>query len=100
VNYQEFISYFPEGKQTGENYMVRCPAHNDKSPSLAIKESSDGKSIMLNCFAQCPTSDILAAKGLQLSDLFTEDRARRTPALKGTLARTERHPEKPLSLSL
>lgn len=50
-------------------YMACCPAHDDRSPSLSIKECDDGR-LLLHCFAGCPTTDVLEAIGLSLSDLF------------------------------
>lgn len=52
-------------------WIARCPAHEDRSPSLAIKESSAGL-ILIKCFAGCESEDILGALGLQFSDLFPE----------------------------
>ena len=49
-------------------WMACCPAHQDKSPSLAINEADDR--ILVHCFAGCKTSDVIAALGLTVSDLF------------------------------
>ncbi|WP_295471172.1 virulence-associated protein E [uncultured Pseudomonas sp.] len=46
-----------------------CPAHDDKSPSLSIKEASDGV-VLLKCWAGCTALDIVCAIGLELRDLF------------------------------
>ena len=51
------------------HWSARCPAHNDKSPSLAIREMDDGR-ILLKCFCGCSTSDVLAALGLEFSDPY------------------------------
>jgi len=38
-------------KSTGRNsWLACCPAHDDRSPSLSIKEEADGH-ILLHCFA-------------------------------------------------
>ncbi len=59
-------------RETGQGkYVARCPAHEDKSPSLAIKECSDGK-VLLKCFAGCETEDVLAAVGMTFSDVMPE----------------------------
>lgn len=53
-------------------WMACCPAHEDKSPSLSIRETSDGV-ILLKCFGPgCSAADIVAAVGLELRDLFPE----------------------------
>ena len=57
-------------RSTGpDRWLARCPAHEDKSPSLAIRQTDDGR-CLLHCFAGCETADIVAAIGLELSDLF------------------------------
>lgn len=52
-----------------DKWMACCPAHDDGSPSLAIKENTDG-SLLIYCFAGCHSDDITAAIGLKMSDLF------------------------------
>lgn len=57
-----------------------CPAHNDKNPSLAISETSDGI-VLLKCWAGCTTNEIVSAIGLELRDLFPGDKQpRRGPS--------------------
>ncbi len=46
-----------------------CPAHDDRDPSLSIREADDGK-VLLHCWAGCDTADVLAAIGLTVRDLF------------------------------
>ena len=59
-------------KQTGQGkYVARCPAHEDRSPSLAIKECDDGR-ILVHDFAGCETEDVLSAIGLTFSDIMPE----------------------------
>ncbi len=57
-------------KSTGAGkWQARCPAHGDASPSLSIKETSDG-TLLLKCWAGCNAAEIVRAIGLELSDLF------------------------------
>ncbi len=49
-------------------YMARCPAHDDKSPSLSVTEK-DGK-VLIHCYAGCAAVEIVEAVDLSLSDLF------------------------------
>lgn len=51
------------------SWIARCPAHPDRSPSLSIRETSDG-TVLLKCFSGCGAADIVAAVGLSLGDLF------------------------------
>ena len=50
-------------------YQARCPAHDDKSPSLALTETGDGV-VLLRCFSGCSAFEVVSAIGLELSDLF------------------------------
>ncbi len=59
---------------SGKQYSARCPAHDDKRASLSISEGTNGK-ILLNCHAGCAYDDIVAALGLQRSDLFQQPTA-------------------------
>ena len=52
-----------------DKWVALCPAHDDKSPSLAVKQTSDG-TILIRCFAGCGACEIVSAIGLELSDLF------------------------------
>ena len=65
-------------RQPGQ-YSAVCPAHDDKSPSLVIRENTDG-AVLLHCFAGCAPSAVVAALGLELSDLFPpRERSGREP---------------------
>lgn len=55
---------------TSSGYMARCPAHNDRIPSLSIGISRRGRGVLLHCFAGCGTEDVLAALGLTYGDLL------------------------------
>lgn len=58
-------------KQYGDRFMAVCPAHQDKSPSLSLSQSEDGRALV-NCFAGCKTRDVLGAVGMEMRDLFPE----------------------------
>jgi hypothetical protein len=46
-------------KKTGDGKaLIRCPAHNDGSPSCAIKHGGDG-SLLVHCFAGCSFDAII-----------------------------------------
>lgn len=50
---------------------AKCPAHQDRSPSLAVKELPDGR-VLLHCFAGCDTEAVLSAVGLSFRDVMPE----------------------------
>lgn len=52
-------------------WMAKCPAHQDRSPSLSIRETNDG-TILLKCFAGCGAADVVHAVGLELQHLFPD----------------------------
>jgi hypothetical protein len=67
-----------------DRWLARCPAHDDRQPSLSIRELPDGL-VLVHDFAGCAVQDVLSAVGLRLDDLFpdrTRDdhRAKRTRA--------------------
>jgi CHC2-type zinc finger protein len=71
MSIERLISQLHKVKQIGSNrWLACCPSHNDKSPSLAIKDDS-GK-IFLNCFTGCSAYEIVSAVGMDISDLFPE----------------------------
>ncbi len=66
------ISRLDGVKQTGNGrYLASCPAHDDRSPSLAIKDGDDGR-VLVHCFAGCETEDVLSAIGLTFADVMPE----------------------------
>lgn len=58
-------------RRSGRGWIAKCPAHADRSPSLSIAEGDEGRTLV-RCFAGCDVTDVLAALGLDLKDLFPE----------------------------
>lgn len=58
-------------RKSGDGFIAKCPAHDDRSPSLSIKQCDDGR-ILLHCFAGCDVEDVCSALGLTLADLMPE----------------------------
>tara|TARA_B110000008_G_scaffold36796_1_gene33321 strand:+ start:762 stop:1601 length:840 start_codon:yes stop_codon:yes gene_type:complete len=54
----------PKAKRNGHGYIDRCPAHEDKNPSLSINYGADGK-LLLHCFAGCSFEEIINAAGIK-----------------------------------
>lgn len=65
------LAHFPNAKRSGHGWVAKCPCHDDKNASLSVGQGEEGRAL-LNCFAGCPTENILAAIGLKPSDLFCE----------------------------
>jgi hypothetical protein len=78
-------------KSHSGNYLVCCPAHDDTSPSLSLRDGDRG--LMVYCFAGCSAADIYTAirrkdrKLLELSDTAPEP-------VKGTSEYERRQHEK------
>ncbi|HEX5687372.1 MAG TPA: DNA primase [Ideonella sp.] len=67
---ETLLSRLEKVRQRGtDQWSARCPAHDDKGPSLSVKELSDGR-VLLRCFAGCEASAVVEAVGLELADLF------------------------------
>ena len=59
-------------KRNGKGWSARCPAHEDRRPSLSVSEGDDGRALV-RCHAGCTVDAICDAVGLQVADLMTDD---------------------------
>jgi len=62
----EFIAKALGGRKAGAGWIARCPAHDDRDPSLSISTGKDGK-VLLRCHAGCDQArviDVLRSRGL------------------------------------
>ncbi|MFG1839107.1 DUF3987 domain-containing protein [Micromonospora sp. NPDC049175] len=57
-------------RQSGGQWQARCPAHEDRNPSLSVR-AIEG-SVLLHCHAGCDTLDVLAALDMTPRDLYDE----------------------------
>jgi putative DNA primase/helicase len=48
------------GRKASSGWIARCPAHDDRKPSLSIGETKDGK-ILVHCHAGCDQDHVIAA---------------------------------------
>lgn len=72
MNAEELASKCEDWKASGQGkFMARCPAHDDRSASLSIADGDNG-GVLVKCFANCETSDVLAALGLKMADLMPD----------------------------
>jgi 5S rRNA maturation endonuclease (ribonuclease M5) len=53
---------------------ARCPAHDDRHPSLSVARGDDGRALV-HCHADCGIEEITDALGLTLADLYGEGTA-------------------------
>jgi len=81
MNTSEILARFPDARKTGNGWQCRCPAHDDRTPSLTICGGADGRTL-LKCHAGCTPDAICAALGLKVSDLFADKPERNGHAAK------------------
>jgi putative DNA primase/helicase len=48
------------GHRAGATWMAKCPAHEDRNPSLSIS-LGDHRKVLLHCFAGCAQCDVISA---------------------------------------
>lgn len=57
-------------RRTGvDRWLAKCPAHDDKRPSLGVRELDDGR-VLVHCWSGCSAGDVLAAVGMEFTDLY------------------------------
>ena len=66
-----------EPRKAGAGWTCRCPAHDDRNPSLSIHAGDDGRALV-NCHAGCAVDAVCGAIGLRPADLFPDDPTRRS----------------------
>lgn len=53
------------------SWIAKCPAHDDKTPSLSISIGREKPDlILIHCFAGCTLDSVLRAAGLTFRDLY------------------------------
>jgi putative DNA primase/helicase len=48
------------GRKAGSGWAARCPAHDDREPSLSIRHGDNGK-VLIRCHAGCDQGRVIAA---------------------------------------
>ena len=80
------LSHLEQVRERGEGrWLACCPAHEDRHPSLGIKECPDG-TVLLQCYSQgCSVVDITNAIELSVADLFVKTPKPYHPSLPAPL---------------
>lgn len=74
MSFEALLSRLTKVRGRSGNFVACCPAHEDSSPSLSVKQQ-DGK-IIMHCFAGCSVENIVNAVGMNMTDLFPPSEAR------------------------
>jgi putative DNA primase/helicase len=77
------------GRKAGGGWTARCPAHDDRTPSLSIREADDNK-VLVHCHAGCDQERVIAA--LRGRGLWAES-ARRSMSRMSRRTPIERKPD-------
>jgi hypothetical protein len=48
------------GRRCGKGWIAKCVAHNDRSPSLSLRDAEDGR-ILVHCFGGCEQARVVQA---------------------------------------
>jgi hypothetical protein len=64
-----FLRHLSTAKPSGGQWLARCPAHDDRHASLAVREGDDGR-VLVHCHAGCTPEAIVSALSLDVSTLF------------------------------
>jgi len=76
MTFEEILTKAKKVRRIGPRKAAACcEAHDDKRPSLSIKEA-DGKTLV-HCFAGCTPQAICSAMGIDMADLFVEPKGKR-----------------------
>ncbi len=81
----ESIARALQGRKVGSTWMGRCPAHEDRNPSLAISAGRDGQ-LLVHCHAGCDQRAVVAA--LKERGLWSDREQREYPPEWGRIVRT------------
>lgn len=56
-------------REYGKGYILRCPSHDDKKPSLSISQTNDQKKLV-KCFVGCALEEVCGSIGIEVKQLF------------------------------
>jgi putative DNA primase/helicase len=68
-----FLGRLNGARRERKDFKAPCPAHHDQNPSLFVREAN-GR-ILVKCFAGCSTKDVCKAIGIEMADLFSDNRS-------------------------
>jgi putative DNA primase/helicase len=69
------------GRKAGRGWSARCPAHDDRNPSLSLRDDPKG-GVWVRCFAGCPNNEVITS--LRAMGLWT---LRNSPKISTTLVK-------------
>ena len=88
VSIDDFLQKLQCVRKTAGGWVARCPAHDDKNPSLSVWLDKEGN-IALKCHAGCKFDDICRAAGVAPRDLFSHPATAGAPGRAQGAAQTQ-----------
>ena len=79
MTFEAFIDLLEAPRRTARGIIAKCPAHNDRRPSLSACKGDDGRTLV-HCLAGCTVDEIVSALGLRMADLFPGKQTRESRA--------------------
>jgi hypothetical protein len=83
----EEIARALRGRRCSKGWICRCPAHDDRHPSLSVAETRDGKTLV-KCWSGCRQDDVIDGAGAygtaRLARRRSGDPSHRTSARSAT----------------
>lgn len=80
---EKLLSRLEHVKKTAPGkWIALCPAHDDKRPSLSVRELDNG-TLLIKCWSGCGGVDVVEAAGLAARDLFPQSNENRRPLRSG-----------------
>lgn len=76
MTYNEVLSYFQVKRYYQDKAQCLCPAHDDREASLTVTKGNN--SVLIYCHAGCDTENVLSAAGLEMRDLFYQEKRTRS----------------------
>jgi putative DNA primase/helicase len=86
----EFVANALNGHRAGTGWVVHCPAHDDRTPSLSVRDTKDGK-VLVRCHAGCEQTRVIEV--LRSRGLWTARRPRSVVAPQAAVPSVERRPD-------
>jgi hypothetical protein len=71
VKIGEILSRLDCVRSSPHGWIAQCPAHEDRSPSLSIRE--EGGKILFHCHAGCSVESVCAAADIEVHNLFSNN---------------------------
>lgn len=88
------LQHLRERGLEGDRGRMRCPGHDDRTPSLSIGRGPDNR-VLMWCHGGCVTEEVVTALGCNLADLFVPDEGGTRRSRRRSRTITIRTPKQP-----